>query len=328
MVKQRSLGKSGLMTSEIGLGCWQLGGDWGPVSADRGRTILSAADAAGVTFWDTADVYGGGVSEQLIGDYAQAHPNADRVIVTKAGRTEELYGQGYTQDKLRAAIDASRRRLQVDTLAMVQLHCIPFAELQHGEIFRWLEGFKQEGLIAHYGASVETIEEALFCLNETGVASLQLIFNLLRQDMAEQVLPLAQAKGVGVIVRLGLASGLLAGKMTKDQRFTPQDHRTFNRDGAAFHVGETFSGLPFEQAIDLIEQLRPMVPAGLNMAQLALRWLLDHAAVSSVITGASSAEQIQRNAEASQLAPLSADTHKALADFYRLHVRAHIRGVI
>ena len=328
MVKQRSLGNSGLMTSEIGLGCWQLGGDWGPVSDAQVSSILSAADAAGVTFWDTADVYGGGVSEQLIGNYTQSEPNPSRVVVTKAGRTAELYQQGYTQEKLRAAINASRARLQVDTLAMVQLHCIPFAELQRGDVFRWLEAFKQEGLIAHYGASVETIEEALFCLNETGVASLQLIFNLLRQDMAAQVLPLAQSKGVGVIVRLGLASGLLAGKMTKDQQFSPQDHRSYNQDGAAFHVGETFSGLPFELAIDLIEQLRPLVPAGMSMAQLALRWLLDHEAVSSVITGASSAEQIQRNAEASDLPALSAATHQELADFYQQQVRHHIRGVI
>jgi aryl-alcohol dehydrogenase-like predicted oxidoreductase len=328
MVKQRPLGNSGLVTSEIGLGCWQLGGDWGPVSDAQVSSILSAADAVGVTFWDTADVYGSGVSEMFIGNYTQSEPKPSRVIVTKAGRSAELYPQGYTQEKLRAAINASRARLQVDTLAMVQLHCIPFAELQRGDVFRWLDGFKQEGLIAHYGASVETVEEALFCLNETGVASLQLIFNLLRQDMAAQVLPLAQSKGVGVIVRLGLASGLLAGKMTKEQQFSPQDHRSYNQDGAAFHVGETFSGLPFELAIDLIDQLRPFVPVGMNMAQLALRWLLDHEAVSSVITGASSAEQIQRNAEVSNLPALTGETHQQLAEFYQRKVREHIRGTI
>jgi aryl-alcohol dehydrogenase-like predicted oxidoreductase len=189
-----------------------------------------------------------------------------------------------------------------------------------------LESFKRDGLIKHYGASVETIEEALYCLNHTEVASLQVIFNAFRQDMKHEVLPLAFEKQVGIIVRLGLASGLLSGSMTKDRKFTEQDHRTYNRDGQAFHVGETFSGLPFELGVDLANQLKAELGQGVNLADVSLRWLLDFEAVSSVITGASKPEQIKRNAAASMLPRLGDETHQLLADFYEQQVRQHIRG--
>lgn len=270
-VKQRLLGNTGLKTSEVGLGCWQLGGDWGPVSREQANDILTAADTAGVTFWDTADVYGGGLSEETVGKFNQKHINLNRVIVTKAGRTPNLYPSGYSRSNLRGAIDDSRKRLQTDRLDLVQLHCVPFDELKRGKVFDWLEEFKSDGLIANYGASVENIEEAMYCLNSTNVASLQIIFNVLRQDMANEVLPLAQAKDVGIIVRLGLASGLLSGNMTTNQKFSSQDHRNYNRDGAAFNVGETFSGIPFEVGLGLVEKIKNEFVGELTLSELALR---------------------------------------------------------
>ena len=327
-MKQRPLGNSQLLVSEIGLGCWQLGGDWGPITQPEANAILTAADKAGVTFWDTADVYGGGQSERFIGDYTQAQANSSHVIATKAGRSGELYPDKYTRDGLRASVEQSRERLQVETLDLLQLHCIPFSEIKRGQVFEWLDEMQSDGLIANYGASIETMEEAWFCLENTRVVSLQLIFNLLRQDMADDILPMAEARDVGIIVRLGLASGLLSGKMQKTQQFAEQDHRHYNKDGAAFHVGETFSGLPFELGIDLVEQLKAENTTGLSMAELSFRWLLDHSAVSSVITGASHAQQIERNAAVSSLAPLSSELHAQLKQFYRNNVRQHIRGTL
>lgn len=325
---QRDLGQTGYSVSEIGLGCWQLGGDWGALPAGQAESVLEAATAAGVNFWDTADVYGGGESERIIGAYHQAHPDADRVIVTKAGRDASLYPDGYRRDTLRASIERSRDRLQVDSLDLVQLHCIPFTEIQRGDVFDWLEECRQDGLIRFYGASVETIEEARYCLEHTQVASLQLIVNLLRQDMAEQILPLAAEQEVGVIVRLGLASGLLSGRMTKDHVFAAEDHRNFNRDGEAFFVGETFAGLPYATGVELAEQLKAFCPPGLSLPQLALRWLLDQPGVSSVITGASRPQQITDNAAASALEALPPELHQQLSDFYHQQVRPHIRGAI
>lgn len=328
MVTLRTLGHSGLQVSEIGLGAWQLGGDWGPVTKEQANSILVAAEQSGVSFWDTADVYGSGQSEQFIGDYNREHPMQDRVIASKAGRTADLYPEGYSKEKLKACIEQSRERLQVDAIDLIQLHCIPFSELKKGKVFEWLESFKSEGLIHHYGASVETVEEALFCLNNSQVTSLQVIFNILRQDMGSQVLPVAAEKNVGIIVRLGLASGLLSGRMTKNQVFSDQDHRSYNRDGQAFHVGETFSGLPFEKGVELADELKEKYSANMSLADLSLRWLLDHEAVSSVITGASSAGQIERNAAVSKLEPLSAELHAALSYFYKNEIRRHIRGTI
>jgi aryl-alcohol dehydrogenase-like predicted oxidoreductase len=327
-VKQRQLGSTGLSVSEIGLGAWQLGGDWGPITQVQSNAILQAADQAGVSFWDTADVYGGGQSERAIGDYHQNHPNANRVIVSKAGRDGALYPNGYSKDALRKSIEDSRERLQVNSIDMIQLHCIPFDELQRGSVFEWLQQFKQEGLIKHFGASVENVEEATYCLKHTGVESLQIIFNVLRQDMAEQVLPLAEVERVGIIVRLGLASGLLSGSMTKTHRFSEQDHRNYNRDGQAFNVGETFSGLPFELGVDFAEKLKQDYAQPLSLAEMSLRWLLDFDAVSSVITGASKPEQIRRNAAVSNLPPLTAELHESLSKFYKTQVRQHIRGSI
>ncbi len=324
----RTLGRTGLSVSEIGLGCWQLGGDWGAQAASQADAVLQAATDHGISFWDTADVYGGGVSESIIGEYNRRDPDGSRVIATKVGRTPELYAEGYTREKLEKAIDACRRRLQTDQLDLVQLHCIPMEEMRKGDIFDWLEACRERGWIRHYGASVETVEDALFCISNTGVESLQLICNLLRQDMAETVFPRAAAADIGVIVRLGLASGLLSGTMVPNQTFAEDDQRHFNRDGQAFYVGETFAGLPFNTGVSLAEELKTWCPEGMTLPQMALRWLLDQPGVTTIIAGASKPEQVERNAAVSALPSLPESLHSELRDFYHQRVRQHIRGEI
>lgn len=323
-MKQRTLGKTGYQVSEIGLGCWQLGGDFGSVADQVARDILHEADHQGINLWDTADVYGGGLSERRIGEWLDGRL-ADRCVITKVGRDGALYPDGYTRKKVRANIEGSLKRLGVDALDLVQLHCVPLQVLQAGELLTWMSDFQQDGLIKHFGASVETIEEASICLSYPDIATLQLIINLFRQDAIESLLPQAQEADVGIIVRLPLASGVLSGKMSKDQEFSAQDHRNYNADGAAFSVGETFSGIPFARAVDLAEGMAALLPADLNLGQAALRWILDQPAVSTVIAGCSKPEQVARNAAASSLAPLSDELHAQLGQYYRENVRAHIR---
>ncbi|WP_295799519.1 aldo/keto reductase [uncultured Microbulbifer sp.] len=326
---KRKLGKTGINVSEIGLGCWQLGGDFGPLADDRAGAILEAAAASGITFWDTADVYGGGMSEQRIGDFT--HKPDGLIVATKVGRDASLYPDGYSLDGVRASLAASAQRLGVKTLDLAQLHCVPPAVLQQGDIFSWMETLKAEGLIHHWGASVETIDEANLCLQQPGLATLQIIFNIFRQDAAEALLNRAAENNVGIIVRLPLASGLLSGKFSADTRFDSSDHRNYNRDGAAFSVGETFGGIPFAKGVELVENLRRILgvqQGDSDMASLALRWILDHPAVSTVIVGASSPQQVAGNAAASERPALDSALHKQLAEFYRGEVRSHIRGDI
>ncbi|MCU0793092.1 MAG: aldo/keto reductase [Opitutaceae bacterium] len=326
-LRTRPFGNVGFNASEIGLGCWQLGGgDWGALDEGLALRILGAAADAGVNFFDTADVYGGGRSETLIGRFLKESPGRRIFVATKLGRTGVLYPNKYDKRGLREATEASLRRLGVEALDLTQLHCVPAEVLRRGDVFTWLRELKQEGKIRAFGASVETVEEGLWCLEQDGLASLQVIFNLFRQKPAAELLPRARAKGVGIIVRLPLASGVLAGNFTAATTFAATDHRTYNRDGAAFNVGETFAGLPFAKAVELAEALKAQVPAGWTMAQFAQRWILDHPAVSTVITGASRVAQVEANATVSGLPPLAEDVHAKLAEFYRREVAAHIRG--
>jgi len=322
-MKRRILGKSGLAVSEIGLGCWQLGGDFGPVDDDRAHDVLAAADAAGIDFWDTADVYGGGLSERRIAAYREA-TGSKPTVATKVGRDGALYPNGYTRAKVRANLQASAERLGVETLDLVQLHCVPPEVLADGEIMTWLEDFQDEGLIRHFGASIERLFEAELAMRHPKLTSLQVIVNLFRQDALTELFPKAEANGVGMIVRLPLASGVLAGKMSRATHFAESDHRHYNRHGEAFSQGETFSGIPFETALDRIEPLRERLPAGMSLAQMAMRWLLDQPAVSTIITGASRPGQATENAAVSDLPPLSAELHAWLAAYYRDSVRPHI----
>jgi len=247
-------------------------------------------------------------------------------VATKFGRGEDVYPDNYSEDALRRSVDASLKRLGVDALDLLQLHCIPTDALREGEVFDWLRRLKQEGAIRHFGASVETVEEGLLCLEQEGLLSLQVIFNVFRQKLVSQLLPQAKARGVGIIVRLPLASGLLTGKFARDTKFSETDHRLYNRDGQHFNVGETFAGLPFEKGVELVDMLKEMLPDGISMVQMVLRWILDHDAVSVIIPGASSPEQAKANAAVSNLKPLSGDLSQALAEFYTNSVHHHIRG--
>lgn len=326
-MKQRQFGKAGPSVGEIGLGCWQLGGsDWGAVSGEAALEILGTAVAQGTSFFDTADVYGGGRSEELIGKFLSTRP--DNVFVaTKLGRGGDPGGAGnFTPEAMRAHTEASLRRLGVDTLDLTQLHCVPTDVLRQGDVFDSLRDLQRQGKIKRFGASVESMGEALICLEQPGLASLQIIFNVFRQKPITTLFDAAQEKGVALIVRLPLASGLLSGKMSKDTQFSPGDHRVYNRDGQAFNVGETFAGLPFEKGVELADALKGFAPDGVTMAQMALRWILDFAAVSVVIPGAKDPSQVLSNASASGLPPLGPELHGELSDFYAQNVEALIRG--
>ena len=247
-------------------------------------------------------------------------------VATKLGRLGDLYPANYTEAGLRAATEASLRRLGRDALDLTQLHCIPTEIMRRGEVFEWLRKLRQEGKIKNFGVSVESMEEALLCLEQPGLASLQIIFNLFRQKPIAALFPRAMEMNVGIIVRLPLASGLLSGKMTRAAQFAQNDHRNYNRDGQFFNVGETFAGIPFEKGVELTDALKAYVPEGLTLAEMAQRWILDHDAVSVIIPGASRPDQARANAATSNLPPLSAELHDQLAAFYTSEVAAHISG--
>jgi len=325
-MKQRSFNHAGVMVSEIGLGCWQLGGaDWGKIDDKLAFDILGAAVDSGVNFFDTADVYGSGRSETLIGQFLKSR--RDRIFVaTKLGRASTLYPDHYTEANVAAATEDSLKRLGVDALDLTQLHCVPTAVMRQGDIFDWMRTLKRQGKIRQFGASVESMDEALLCLEQEGLASLQIIFNIFRQKPIDTLFAKAKAKGVAIIVRLPLASGLLSGKLAKETRFPKEDHRNYNRDGQFFNVGETFAGLPYEKAVELADALKPLVPVGLAMAQMAQRWILDFDAVTVVIPGASRPSQVTENVSVSNLPPLGTDLHAILKMFYEQRVSKHIRG--
>jgi aryl-alcohol dehydrogenase-like predicted oxidoreductase len=322
----RVFGNTGRPVGEIGLGTWQLGADWGEVSEDAALATLRAAYEGGVTFFDTADVYGAGRSETIIGRFLRDTPGArEKVFVaTKLGRNN--WPHGFTRDQIRGFTEASLRRLGVEALDLTQTHCIPFDVMRRGEVFGWLDELKREGKLRAWGASVESTDEARFCLEHGGAASLQIIFNIFRQKPVHELFAAARSQHVALIVRLPLASGLLGGKMTKQTLFAASDHRTYNADGQKFNVGETFAGLPFEKGVELADALKPLVPAGWTMADLALRWCLDFDAVTVLIPGAKNPGQARANLRAAALPPLGAELHVKLAAFYERAVAAHIRG--
>ncbi|MEM7015289.1 MAG: aldo/keto reductase, partial [Verrucomicrobiota bacterium] len=248
----------------------------------------------------------------------------DLFVATKVGRNN--YPGPYSPKTLREHIEAGRARLGVEAVDLVQLHCIPTEVMADGEIFEWLRDLKQSGIIKNFGASVESMEEALLVLDQPGLTSLQIIFNVFRQKPISALFDAAKEKGVGIVVRLPLASGLLSGKFTNASTFDETDHRNYNRDGACFNVGETFAGLPFSQGVELADRVKSIVPAELNMAEFAQRWILDHDAVSTVITGATRPEQVLSNIAASSMKPLSEELHQQLETLYQNEVHAHIRG--
>lgn len=321
----RPFGRTGWTVSDIGFGAWAIGGSWGDVAETQARDALLAALEAGTTFIDTADVYGDGRSERIIRDVLKEWRGTRPMVATKAGRRLSPHtASGYTRANLEAFIDRSRKNLGADTLDLVQLHCPPTEVYYRPEVFAAMDALVASGKIRSYGVSVEKVEEALKAIEYPGVVSVQIIYNIFRQRPAELFFREAQARNVAVIARVPLASGLLTGKLDRNSKFAPDDHRNFNRHGEAFDVGETFSGVPYDVALDAVDAIRALVPAGAAMAAFALRWILMADAVSVVIPGAKSRAQAQANAAASALAPLSQPTLQALKQIYDQKIAPHV----
>ena len=314
--------------SEVGLGTWQLGSaDWGPVDEGRALEVLNTFAELGGNFIDTADVYGMGVSERIVGKFLQS-ANQPFFVASKLGRRSDGangWPQNFTYERMRAQVEESLEHLQLDALFLEQLHCIPTNELEAGRVFDHLRRLQQDKLILHWGVSVETAEEARICLQQEGLASLQIIFNLFRQHYAEAFFAEAKDKGVSLIARVPLASGLLSGKYSKDTHFASTDHRNFNANGEAFNAGETFSGIEFGKGVEMAQHIAAAMPDQ-RTAQWAIRWILDHPEITTVIPGASSAEQVRSNVGASGLEPLPQELRQQFQDYYQQEIKPQIRG--
>jgi aryl-alcohol dehydrogenase-like predicted oxidoreductase len=319
-VERRVLGKTGYEVGVVGFGAWAIGGSWGAVNDDTSMAALHAALDAGVTFFDTADVYGDGHSERLL---ARLRRERDEpfVVATKMGRRAPLDRAEYTPEHFEAWLERSHENLDVEQIDLVQLHCPPTDVYYSPEIFAALDDLVARGLIAHYGVSVERVEEALKAIEFPGVATVQIIFNALRQRPAERFLVEAQRRDVGVIARVPLASGLLTGKLRRDTAFAADDHRQFNRHGESFDVGETFSGVDYETGLDVAAALKELVPEGATLAQMALRWILMHDSVTCAIPGAKTPEQAQANAAAGSMPPLDDATMTRVRELYDERIR-------
>ncbi|MFD1951236.1 aldo/keto reductase [Sphingomonas arantia] len=325
VMEQRPFGSTGATVSPIGFGAWAIGGNWGDVSDDAAHATLNAALDAGMTFIDTADVYGDGRSERLIRAVLDTRDGPRPFVATKLGRRLSPHvADGYTADNLAAFVDRSRENLGVDTLDLVQLHCPPTEIYYRPEVFAALDRLVEAGSIARYGVSVEKVEEGLKAIEYPGVASVQIIYNMFRQRPASLFLAEARRRGVAVIARVPLASGLLTGKMSADTHFAADDHRAFNRHGEAFDVGETFAGVPYDVALDAVDALRALLPGDVPMATVALRWILMNEAISVVIPGARSPEQATANAAAVDLDPLSPALMAAVKTLYDERIAPHV----
>ncbi|GAA1011836.1 aldo/keto reductase [Streptomyces thermogriseus] len=310
----------------VGLGTWQLGADWGDVDDREALAVLETAAESGVTFFDTADVYGDGRSESIIGDFLRSRPDLHVLVATKMGRRAEQIPQNYVLDNFHAWNDRSRRNLGVDRIDLVQLHCPPTPVYSSDEVFDALDTLVEEERIAAYGVSVETCAEALTAIARPNVASVQIILNPFRMKPLREVLPAAREAGVGIIARVPLASGLLSGRYTKDTVFPANDHRTFNRHGEAFDQGETFSGVDYLTGVEAAAEFAALAPEGFTPAQLALRWIIQQPGVTTVIPGARSPEQARANAAAAKLPPLDEKTLAAIQDLYERRIKDQVES--
>jgi aryl-alcohol dehydrogenase-like predicted oxidoreductase len=321
----RKFGRTGRDVSEIGFGSWAIGAAWGEVNDNDAVAALHAALDAGVTFIDTADVYGDGRSEKLIARVMRERGGERPFIATKAGkRLPEQTVEGFSQKNLTDWVDRSLRNLEADTLDLVQLHC-PLTDLYyHPEVFERLDRLVEQGKIRNYGVSVERVEEAIKAMQYPGVVSVQIIFNAFRQRPADLFFDLAKKNNVAIIARVPLASGLLSGKFKADTKFEDSDHRKFNRNGEAFDVGETFSGVPYEVGLAAVERIRPLVSGDTMMAKFALRWILMFDAITVVIPGARNPEQARSNAEAAELPPLSDELMGEIRNIYDHDIRPYV----
>ena len=322
-MEYRTLGRSGIEISAIGFGGWPIGGTWGTITEEDAMGALHAALDSGITFFDTSDRYGDGRSEQLIGRLRRERPEATMVVATKAGRRLTPHvAEGYTAANLERFVDASLERLGMERVDLLQLHSPPTAVYYRPELFEALDDLVAKGKIRHYGASVKSVEEALKAIEYPHLMSIQILFNIFRQRPAGLLFEQTIKRGVAIIVRVPLASGLLSGKMTTATVFEPGDHRRASRDGEPFvDVAETFAGVEFEAGLAAVEDLRPLVPAGATFVQFALRWILMHAAVSTVIPGIKSAAQARENAAAADLAPLPTSTLDRVTDIYESRIK-------
>jgi aryl-alcohol dehydrogenase-like predicted oxidoreductase len=327
-MEQQVLGRTGRLVSAVGLGTWQLGADWGEVSESDARAVLEASLEAGVTFFDTADVYGDGRSEQAIGSFLKDHPDAGITVATKMGRRMDQVPENYVLQNFREWTDRSRQNLGVDRLDLVQLHCPPTPVYSSDAVYDALDQLVSDGVIAAYGVSVEKTTEALEAIARPNVASVQIILNAFRLKPLDEVLPAASAAGVGVIARVPLASGLLSGKYTKDTVFAENDHRTYNREGAAFDVGETFSGVPYEVGLEaaarFTELARELLGEALTPAQAAIAWAWQRPGVSSVIPGARNVEQARANAAAGHAETLGPLFMSGVREIYDELIKEHV----
>lgn len=324
-MKYNTLGKTGYEISELSFGTWAIGGAWGQTDDQESLKALKEAMDAGVNFFDTADVYGDGHAEELLKEATKGRD--DIYIASKFCRAGDIHDpKTYSKEAVTAYLDQTLARLGRDTLDLYQIHCPPFEILKDGSVFKVLDELKEEGKIRHYGVSVETVEEGLFCLEQENVSTLQVIFNMMRQKPLDELFPKANEKGVGIIARVPLASGLLTGKFKKDHQFESDDHRNFNADGQAFNVGETFGGLPFEKGVELADALNWISDEHGEMAQAALKWVMQQPGVSTVIPGFKSTKQVKSNLGALQVKDFSDEELNQLRDFYQQKIHQHIRG--
>jgi aryl-alcohol dehydrogenase-like predicted oxidoreductase len=323
-VEERILGSTGRPVSVVSLGTWQLGGDWGEVDDADALAVLAAAAESGVTFLDTADVYGDGRSERLIGHFLAGNPGLPMMVATKMGRRVQQDPAHYNLANFRAWTDRSRANLGVDRLDLVQLHCPPAPVYSRAAVYDALDTLVAEQRIAAYGVSVETTGEALTAIEHPGIASVQIILNAFRRKPLDEALPAAQAVGVGIIARVPLASGLLSGRYSHDTAFAASDHRTYNRHGEAFDAGETFSGVDFDTGVDAAQEFAALAPAGAAPAQAALRWVIQQPGVTTVIPGARNPEQARQNAAAADLPPFTSEQLARIKDLYDRRIRAQV----
>ena len=323
-MEYRELGHTGWQVSAISFGAWAIGSTWGPVDDDESMAALHRALDLGVNFFDTADVYGDGRSERLLARLRRERSEAFHVA-TKAGRRLEPHvAAGYNRENLTAFVERSLKNLEADAIDLLQLHCPPTQVYYMPEVFSILDDLVAAGKLRYYGVSVEKVEEALKAIEYPGVQSVQIIFNIFRQRPADLFLTEARRRRVGILARLPLSSGLLSGKLTRASTFAPDDHRAFNRQGAAFDRGETFSGLGFEVGLQAVEKLRPLVPPGWTMAQMALRWILMFSAITCAIPGAKRPAQVEENVEAADLPELSEATLARVRMLYDQYARPQV----
>jgi len=325
-MKYRQLGNTDLKVSEISFGTWAIGGSWGKTSDDESLHALEVAMDAGVNFFDTADVYGSGHAEELLAKATKG--KEDKIhIATKFCRAGDIHDPNtYSEEQVRTYCEASLKRLEREAIDLYQIHCPPFEILKDGRVFEVLDKLKQEGKIRHYGVSVETVEEGLFCLNNPNVSALQVIFNIFRQKPLEELFPKAKENGVGILSRVPLASGLLTGKFTKETKFAEDDHRNFNKDGQAFNVGETFAGIEFQKGVELSQQLEWIKEGRNSMATAALRWCLDQEEITCVIPGFKTVKQVNDNLGAANVPSFTQQELAELRSFYEQEVASNVRG--